>query len=141
LSKDIILYFLNNLTIRLATYQPLFDAIYSKFNEFSFYFSFPTFIIIVCSFSINFFSFLLCLNRLTSVYKYSSHENLWKKYYKYSIIISLVSSFLLGFYPLLSRYKYISYNDGNANLVAIVPDPIFPTISVSFKWFAKYIKF
>jgi hypothetical protein len=117
---------------RLPNYKPLFDAFFSNFTEFSFYLSPIMFITIFCSFGISFFTFVLSLNRLTSVCKYASHEWLWEKSHFYWLSFVFVGPFLLGCYPLLSRYRYVVYKDGNDSVVMLFGDPIFSIIDVSF---------
>lgn len=71
--NDILLYVSNNLITRLPSYEPLFDKLYSKFEN-QWWPGLGLFGIMFCSHFTHFGVFFLCLNRLTAILYYISYE-------------------------------------------------------------------
>lgn len=71
--NDCLLWILNNILVRLAAYEPMYDVFYAKFEEFSYWFAVPAFLTIFCSHTTNFLTLVLSLNRLSTVWIYLKH--------------------------------------------------------------------
>lgn len=69
------MYLLNNFSIRLPSVSFPYDIYYYRFNEFSYWLTPIFFVIVYSSFYTHFNIFLLSLNRLTAVWKFSTYES------------------------------------------------------------------
>jgi hypothetical protein len=72
--NDIFLYLANNLFLRLCNYTPLFDAFFSKMDEYQRWPAIGMFLIMFCSHFSHFAMFLLCFNRLTAILMFMTYE-------------------------------------------------------------------
>lgn len=111
--NECILYVLNNYMVRFPSIPFFYDNYFSMFTEWSRWHSPIYFLKRYCSYLINFTNIMLSLNRVTSIWRYASHDRFWQKTYRYWLFFAFSGTFVLSFQELFNKTRVARFEVNN----------------------------